>query len=883
MATRTQIPHLRRDLVQRRHLIDSVERSVSDAKLTLLAAPAGYGKTTLLSQWANSTDRRVGWVTLDTDCEDPAQLFRYLIASWASFRPDILESPAGLLAGSMTPDIQGLTTVFLNAAAESEPFAFVLDECETLQNHDAIEVFTKLIDHAPSSLRFLIASRSTPPLPLARFQSRGELQMIGIPDLAFSNQDVCHFAERTSGSAVTCDDFVRLATVFEGWPAGIRLALSSNHPIHEIADACESHGGLRSVEAYFREEILPALPTHIRSFLLDTGMLGTLCADLANQLTGRTDSQELLASIEAEGLFLQAVGPAGSWFRYHAIFAEFLIREKLNCDPDGFADLHCRAARWFFEHKMPENAFEHAVSGHDSWLAGDICDNFAVIKLESGELRTVARWLDEVPPAWFDQNPAFRLASAAYLIYTGSFEESLRLIDLTETQIRSREIPDRTIQLGKIATVRCAIACFQNDLRLAESFADQALSDLSPRESFYIASVHHALGDTYARNGIWDKAAAAYLSALAIDHQPSFKIRSAHIYGALADLELRQGKLSTAGNYWALALQTINAAETWGKLPLPVIGWVQVRQAELCYERNQLQRARELAEQGVKLGELGQDTRTLIAGHLVLARCALVANDLHEAQERLAKVAPLIAESQFVDWVDRYSRQQLELAVARNDRSAITVWLGEHSAKDPGQVPSDSEIYRLALVRAHIELGTENHLDTARSLLSHLLAQANTLGRLAIQIEALCLQAMLLNSLGDELGAVVSTARALRIAEPEGYIRTFADLGERLFNLISGVKDRGVLPPYLEAVLEAFEMTNNNGETLTALAEPLSSREAEVLQLLAVGLTNREVGERLYISHETVKKHTSSIYSKLSVTNRTQAVAVATSHGLLDE
>ncbi len=521
--------------------------------------------------------------------------------------------------------------------------------------------------------------------------------------------------------------------------------------------------------------------------------------------------------------------------------------------------------------------------GTNSELAGDVCDNFAVIKLESGELQTVSRWLHQVPLAWFDQNPAFRLASAAYHIYTGSFDESMRLIDLTETQIRSRETPDRTIQLAKVATVRCAIACFQNDLRLAEAYADQALSDLSPRESFYIASVHHALADTYARNGIWDKASAAYHRALAVDHRPSFKIRSAHIYGAIADLELRQGKLSTAGNYWAMAQQSIDAAETWGKLPIPVTGWVEVRQAELCYERNQLQRARELAEHGVKRGELGQDTRTLIAGHLVLARCSLVAGDDHEAHARLDKVTPLIAESQFVGWADQYFRQKLELALASNDRSAVSVWLGEQSAKDPGRVPSVSEFYRLALVRAHIELGTESHLDTARTLLRDVLAEADSLGRLAIQIEALSLEAMLLDSLGDELGAVVSTARALRLAEPEGYIRTFADLGERLFNLISGVKDRGVLPSYLEAVLEAFETTLNNGETLTALAEPLSARESEVLQLLAAGLTNREVGERLYISHETVKKHTSSIFSKLSVTNRTQAVAVATSHGLLDQ
>ncbi len=230
LATRIQIPHLRQDLVQRRRLIDSIERCVSDTKLTLLAAPAGYGKTTLLSQWANSTDRRVGWVTIDTDCDDPAQLFRYLIASWASFQLDILERPVGLLAGSSTPDLEALMAAFINAAAESEPFAFVLDQCETVLDQDAFEMLTGLIDNSPASLRFLIASRSTPPLPLARFRSRGELQTIGIPDLAFSDQDVFVFAERTSDSAVNRDDFVRLATVLEGWPAGIRLALSSNHP-----------------------------------------------------------------------------------------------------------------------------------------------------------------------------------------------------------------------------------------------------------------------------------------------------------------------------------------------------------------------------------------------------------------------------------------------------------------------------------------------------------------------------------------------------------------------------------------------------------------------------------------------------------------------------
>ena len=332
----------------------------------------------------------------------------------------------------------------------------------------------------------------------------------------------------------------------------------------------------------------------------------------------------MLETLERDGLFLTALDDTREWFRYHPLFAGVLARGAASASMrQEVASLHCRAARWYLARAMPEQAFSHAVAGNDVDLVTRIGEDYCVIKMESGELNVVARWLQMIPEPWFAAYPLVDLLRVTYLIFTGAFEESARLLAEVEERMRQSDGRDTRAQLAKVATVRCAIACFQNDLPSAEMYASDALGDLPTDDRFYRVSIYHALGETYSRNAFWEQARASFLKALHVVHEPSSRIRSVHIYGALADLELRQGHLELAGAYWSRALAAIQEREMWGRLPIPVTGWVFIRMGELLYERNRLADAWHHLSRGLELAELGGDVRSLVAGYLLSARLKL--------------------------------------------------------------------------------------------------------------------------------------------------------------------------------------------------------------------------------------------------------------------
>ncbi|MGH9176351.1 MAG: LuxR C-terminal-related transcriptional regulator, partial [Vicinamibacterales bacterium] len=445
---------------------------------------------------------------------------------------------------------------------------------------------------------------------------------------------------------------------------------------------------------------------------------------------------------------------------------------------------------------------------------------------------------------------------------------------------------DTRWQLAMVTAVRCFIACIQNDLERAEDFADRASRDLRNESRSFRAAIYHALGDTYRRNGRWEDAKASYLQVPVITDAPGFSVQSAvqsaHVYGALADLELRQGRLRDAAGYWRKALTSIQKPESWGRLELPVIGWVFIRMGEMQYEWNELEAAWEHLSGGLERVELGGDVRSLSAGCLIAGRLKLSTGDIEAATAYLERARPLVEQAPFPEWTSRFERFQLELWLAQDRLRAAVTWADRMLQDDALFGRPEPEVAQLALARVLIVKGDLPARDRALALLKQLLPVAEAEGRVGIQIEALALESLARWQAGDRAGALTSLEHALRLAEPEGYIRLFADLGLPMARLLQEARSRAVMPDYVATLLAACGADHAlPAAAKGAVPEPLTGREREILELVAAGLTNREIADRLSISAQTVKKHTGNIYGKLAARSRIEAVARARELDLL--
>ncbi len=880
LATRLHIPPRTRHLVHRERLVAAIERSVQEEgrKLTLVLAPAGYGKTTLLSQWAHASQRRVAWLSIGEGEHDPERFLRSLLAAWEVVQPEVGGSPVGLLLGSREPDRAAVLAAFIAAAsALPERTVFVLDDVHLIEEPAIHDTLVSLLDHLPPTLHFVLAGRAAPPLPLARYRARQELSEIGPEALQFQVGETAALLNGQMQLDLGDEEITALHDGLEGWIAGLQLASLTVRRQREFAAPMVS-GRHRFIVDYLSEDVLAHLDEDVRRFLLRTSVLDRLCGALCDAVTEGREGQQMLELLERENLFLVPLDDERAWFRYHRLFADVLREELHRRYPDEVGALHLRAARWHLDRDLPEEAFRHAVAGDDPHLVAQIAARHVLAKLFRGEIRTVQRWMAALPETWYTGQPDLGLARAALCYLTGQFDDCARGLEEVERQALSRGTETRA-PLAKVTAMRCYIACHESDLERAEVLGRQALQNLPDEDVVFRPGVFVALGDTNRLHGRWDDARAWYLKSLAFTHAPALRIESVNVYGALADLALRQGRLGDAAAHWSHALTVIEAYDTRGSYALPLIGWVYLRIGELLYERNALEDAGEQITRGLERAELGGDARTLLAGYVLASRCTLTAGDIEAATDYLERARPLLEQAPFPEWTSRFERQQVELWLAQKRPRAAVDWAKMTRRVESTPWPPESEARHLALARVAIVTGDRPALEQALTLLGALLQAADAEGRMGVQIEALALLALARWQGGDRPGALTALEQALRLAEPEGYVRLFADLGLPMARLLQEARTRQIMPDYVATLLAAC---GGDADQPGALPEPLSEREREVLRLLAAGLSNREIAETLAVSAETVKKHAGSIYGKLGVGNRTEAAARARELLLLD-
>lgn len=866
----------------RGRLVDALERNIAHYKITQISAPAGYGKTTLLAQWDASTRYRVAWLSVDATDNDLVRFLRYLLAAWEKKDPAIHESPFGLLLSDLSPDSQAVLSAFLNAASNlSEPLVFVLDDYSLIQDLSIHQALAFLLEHLPPHLHFVLAGRSEPNLPMARYRARNELMEFRAENLQFSLEETAIYLAHTMQLTLRPDEIVTLQNRSEGWVAGIQLAaLALQHHPSQLVPS-QIRGSHRFIVDYLVQDVLAGLPLDSSQFLLETSILDRLSGHLCDAVTTRNNGQALLEKLEHDNLFLMPLDDERQWFRYHPLFRDFLRAELARRHPDQVSGLHRRAGEWYLGHDLPEQAFPHAVASNDVDFAIQILDRYTTVKLLCGEVKVVRQWLESLPGEWSPVHPLILFTHACVFIISGQFEEGVRLLDQVEEMVSAGSEDIHGVR-AKVMAIRCIVACSRNELEPAQEFAQQALKDL-PQDALDLRhGIYGSLGDTYRRNGQWDQAKACYLRALESPHGLAHKFAAVHGFGALADLELRQGKLHNTAAYWRKALDSINDRQVWGGVPLPLSGWVYIRLGEILYEWNEQPEASHYLSRGLERAELGGDVQTLIAGYVIAGRLELTAGNLVAATEYLDRARPLVENSSFPHWTGRFVRLQLELWFEQDRLRTALEWVDRlRGGTFPGHL--ESEMGQLAIARVLIAKGDTVSLEQALALLGPLLKAAEAEGRKGVQIEALALESCARWKRTEQAAAMTALEHALHLAEPEGYIRLFADLGLPMARLLQQARSRQVMLDYVEKLLLAFGDVGEASEpTSQHLPEPLSPRELQVLQGIAAGLTNREIAEQLVISAETVKKHTGTIYSKLGVQNRTQAARRAREWRLLD-
>jgi len=440
LATKRQIPALPVHAVSRSRLIEILERSLLHCKLIRIAAPAGYGKTTLLSQWARTSRYPVAWFTVEEADNDPERFFRYLLAAWGTTQPDVMQSQLGILLSAMAPDMAAVQAAFVNVANDiSRHTAVVLDDYHLIDNPILHNTIAFLLDHIPPKLHFVLAGRGEPPLPLARYRAMGAMLELQTRELRFLPEEANTFLNQEMGLDLTLQDVGQLQEKLEGWIVSLQLvALSMKQGLLQTNELVVS-GRQRFIADYLHEDVLNHLPEDSRQFLLQTSILDRLCGSLCTAVTDHTNAQQMLETLEQEDLFLVPLDDKREWFRYHHLFADFL-QEALKQRDEDTAVLHRRAARWYLTHDLPEQAYRHALAGDDVELVIRVFERYVQPMLIGGELKSLNRWLESLPETWHADHPIIDLFQTGFLLFTGQLEASLRHVELVEHLIQTRRV-----------------------------------------------------------------------------------------------------------------------------------------------------------------------------------------------------------------------------------------------------------------------------------------------------------------------------------------------------------------------------------------------------------------------------------------------------------
>ncbi len=919
LLTKLYVPPPRPKIVLRPRLIERLNEGMH-CKLALISAPAGFGKTTLVSEWAAVCDRPVAWLSLDEGDNDPTSFLTYLVAALQTLALSKVEGISAnigkgvlaILQSPQPPPIESILTTLLNEITTiPDNFVLVLDDYHVLDAKPVDKALTFLLEHLPPQIHLIIATREDPPLPLARLRARGQLTELRAADLRFTPTEAADFLNQMMGLNLSEEDIAALEARTEGWIAGLQLAAISmhGHASRDTTSFIKSFTGSHHyVLDYLVEEVLQQQSESIQTFLLRTSILDRLCGPLCDAVLDsptasgqETAGQETLEYLEHANLFIVPLDNERRWYRYHHLFGELLCKRLgQSLVPGETAGLHIQASKWYEQNGFPSDAIHHAFAVKDFERVAKIAElEWPAMHAGAQSIKWLG-WMKILPEEIIRARPVLCVNCAWAFLNAGELEAaeakmqdaeywlepttitgeksdapSIEMIVVDEEQFKSLPVvlvAARAYHAQAIGDISGTIKYTQRVLDLSPEGDSRwhrgasSLLGLAQYASGNLDAAYQAISDGLARAGPYDAISGNFL---------------------LAGIKLAQGQLNTALSIYEKALRLV--LERGEPMPLGTED-LYSGISELHRERGDLETATQDLLTGRKLGEQVELPDWQHRWYIAQARLHETKGDLDGALDLLEE-----AERRFVRTpvpnITPISALKTRIRIVQGKIAEALDWVRTRDLSVDDDISYMHEFEHMTLARVLIAQEkrglAEGSIHDAQGLLERLLQAAEEGGRKGSVIEILVLQALAHEVQGNFAPALVSLERALTLAEPEGYVRIFVDEGLPMARLLSEATAHGVMPDYIGKLLAVFEAEKQKSEDKSylplaqSLIEPLSQRELEVLQLIAQGLSNREISERLFLALDTIKGHNRRIYDKLQVQSRTEAIAHARELGLL--
>lgn len=887
LSTKFRILPVRANAVSRPDLIELLDNGL-DRKLILLSAPAGFGKSTLAAQWVQRLLRgpppdtvrsRVAWLSLEEGENDYARFLAYLQGAFQFLQPRIEglnEIATTDLLRLPNPMPEQVLVPLINQIAEiASSMVLVLDDYHCIDSEPAHDALAFLIENMPRNLHVVIATRHDPPLPLARLRAENEMIELRASDLRFTSTEATLFIQEAMNLDLSTDEIAALEKRTEGWPAGLQLAGMSLQGRQNPGEIIESFAGShRHVADYLLEEVLRRQPEVAQRFLLETSILDRLCGSLCDAVTGRTDGVETLRLLERTNSFILPLDEERRWYRYHELFAE-LLQQQLRVGTSArswgevidVTELHERASRWHEEQGMEVEAFRHAAASADIERAERLLRGGGMPLHFRGAAPAVLDWLKSLPRATLDARPSLWVTYAAASVFVGQSTGVAEKLDAAEKALEAIPTADGDT-VGRIAAIRAMLAVPRNEVETIVEESQRALEYLHPDNRPVRTASSWTLGVAYEFQG--DRASAMRRFSEIVANSRS----SGNTFFSIASL-VRLAGIAESDNHLHRACETYSRVlEAIGDAILPFACEAHLGLARIYYQWNDLEDARLHGKAMLRISRW-------IKGSDVPAACWVFAARLKQAEGDPAGADALLVEAWEFATRYEYAHRLTEIAAEQ-----VKLFLSTGRLEAAARISIKNDI-PLGQARVHLARGEP---AAALTILEPLRKRALENDWSDVHLSVLVLQALALDQADRASESFARLEQALLIAEPEKLVRVFIDEGAQMARLLYEAVDRGIGVEYANRLLSQCVSDNPEGQRPSGtrrdesgLIEPLSVREIEVLQSIGKGLSNQEVGRRLFISPHTVKAHTRNIYAKLDAHNRTEAVARARALGLLDD
>ena len=890
LFTKLSIPPLRARLVQRPRLIQKLNQGM-ECGFVLISAPAGYGKSTLLTSWQSRCEYATSWLSLDDRDDDPSRFLVYLAAAFRGIDPTIDDAFESTLGFNQQPEVEAHLTQLINHLARlNHPYCLILDDYHVIRNQIIHQAVSFLLEHRPAPLHLIISTRADPPLPLARLRAKSDMLELRLNDLRFTNQEAADFLNHTMGLKVSSEDVARITKRTEGWIAGLQMAALSMQSTNDVSGFITAFTGSHHyVFDYLLEEILGRQSPEIHRFLLYTSILdqltGPLCDALLDENGGSSPSRPssvILEELEHANLFIVPIDNEHHWYHYHPLFAELLRGHLQQNEAAKLQALHIRASTWFETQGLISDAIRHSLAASDWERVVRLISANIFALLEQNELNNVARQIESLTNEKSLARPWLLIGRAWLAAYTGQLSAVDPILKIVETEINSlnSEVELQTLG-GHIAAIR-AYTNWINDKRdIAAKAAQVALEWLPADERLIRCQAATLLGlsvsDTHPRIQAFEQA-IAYARECSVSHVTIFA------HGCWAWFLAMQGRLREAHSACYEAIRLAQSSST--HQPLPTLSHVFTTLSFVLIEWNDLEEALRYSKEAVNLARHWEQADAQHFALDNLGDALFASGDVKGAFDTLRQAWQVahrtsswfeeISISQEVEWY--LSQDNLEAALQRLRLAKLDF---EESYNQP-LISFKSQVKLLTFVKVFI---AQKEYHKALSLIANLLEyfEKKDLGYFIVR--ALTWQALVYQGLKQNAQALVSLKRALTLAAPEGYVRTFIDMGPGVIPLLHQAYAARITPDYVNLLLAAFDREAKDqlveAGTTSGLVEPLTEREIDVLKLLAQGCSDKKIAESLVIARETVHKHLKNIYGKLEVHSRTEAIIRAHELGIL--